>query len=73
MGELKPLFEADRLTTRAFLFSLTLEQLSKVDVMTVACHPSEFVHALGDKLMDIPKGTTPPNTAVWCYSHGMAD
>ena len=65
--ELKPICAADRLTARAFLHSLTLEQLSQVRVETVAGHPSEFIQALEEKLTDIPIGFSPPDTTVMYY------
>lgn len=65
--ELKPLFAADRLAARAFLYSLTLEQLSEV-VGSGVGHPSEIVQALGDKLFDTAKGSAIAKQKVLpCY------
>lgn len=55
LKELKPLFAVDHLTARAFMYSLTLEQLPRV-VDSSTAHPSEIVRAIEEKLFDTTKG-----------------
>ena len=51
---MKPLFTADKLTGRAFLFCLKLEELPEAIPSDVA-HPSVFVKSLEDKLQKMSK------------------
>ena len=53
--DLKPLFAADQLTGRAFLYCLKLDELPSA-ILSDAAHPSVFVRALERKLKNIPKG-----------------
>ena len=55
--EVQPLCSADRLMSRSFLYSLSLQQLLHVIGAGIG-HPSEFVLALENKLLDMAKGAT---------------
>lgn len=57
-------FAADKLTTRAFLFCITMDELVGINVCEIseailanAAHPSVFVQALERKLQKIPQKT----------------
>ena len=69
LDEVKPLCSADRLTTRSFLYSLTLQQLARVVDADIG-HPAELVQALENKLSTTEKGTTITKQTVRdeCYN-----